>query len=46
MKLIQSKMLVLLVILIGFSFMAVGLALGYYLPIDECAYSACSAGLP
>ncbi len=46
MKLIQSKMLVLLVILIGFSFLAVGLALGYYLPQGSCAYSACSAGLP
>lgn len=46
MKLIHSKMLVLLVILIGFTFLAVGLALGYHLPLGYCAYDACNAGLP
>ena len=38
--------LVLLVILIGFSFLAVGLALGYYLPQGSCEYFACDAALP
>ncbi|MDD1778713.1 MAG: hypothetical protein LUQ65_11155 [Candidatus Helarchaeota archaeon] len=47
MKPIQSKLLVLLVILIGFTFLAVGLALGSHLPLGTCDNLApCFAGLP
>jgi len=43
MKALYTKMIVLLVILIGFSFLGLGLALGVYL--THCATQACYAGI-
>jgi len=45
MKVIHQKSVLLLVILIGFAFIAVGLTIGYYMPLGGYETPA-GAGLP
>ena len=45
MKEFQQRSVILLILLISFAFIAVGLAIGYYLPIGD-PYTAAAAGLP
>ncbi|HUY00288.1 MAG TPA: hypothetical protein VMV49_12075 [Candidatus Deferrimicrobium sp.] len=46
MKLINARLMMLLIFLLACAFIGLGLTIGYYLPLGECAYNACTAGLP
>ena len=46
MKPFHSKTIMLMVLLIGFSFIALGLALGQFFELGGCQYNACTAVLP
>ncbi|NVM53025.1 MAG: hypothetical protein HWN66_04935 [Candidatus Helarchaeota archaeon] len=46
MKEFHQKTVLLIVILVGFAFIALGLTLGQFFELGGCQYDACTAGLP